>query len=135
MSDLGFEPWPYVSSLDRVISESGEYDLKCQLYPNILKGHRNMNDYLMGNKFLCDNQSAFMKARSYTTALVNVVDDLRLKLDGNCIAFSVLLGHTNLLIRLTTKYYSGSYIPFLIFLIHPVVLYSLILITDDNEFT
>ena len=36
-----------------------------------------------------------MKARSCTTALVDVVDDLRLKLDENNIAFLVLLDHTN----------------------------------------
>ena len=35
-----------------------------------------------------------MKARSCTTTLVNVVDDLRLKLDANYIAFLVLLDHT-----------------------------------------
>ena len=35
-----------------------------------------------------------MKSRSCTTALVNVVDDLRLKLDENYIAFLVLLDHT-----------------------------------------
>ena len=35
-----------------------------------------------------------MKARSCTTALVDVVDDLRLKLDENNIAFLVFLDHT-----------------------------------------
>ena len=35
-----------------------------------------------------------MKAKSCTTALVNVVGDLRLKLDENYIAFLVLLDHT-----------------------------------------
>ena len=48
---------------------------------------KQMNDYLMRNKILSDKQSGFMKARSYSTALVNVVEDLRLKLDDNNIAF------------------------------------------------
>ena len=39
---------------------------------------RQMNDYLIGNNFLSDKQSGFMKARSCTTALVNVVDNLKL---------------------------------------------------------
>ena len=53
-----------------------------------------MNNYLVSNNFLSDRQSAFMKTRSCTTALVDVVDDLRLKLDENYIAFLVLLDHT-----------------------------------------
>ena len=36
-----------------------------------------------------------MKARSCSTALVDVVDDLRLKLDENYMAFLILLDHTN----------------------------------------
>ena len=54
---------------------------------------RQMNNYLISNNFLSGRQSGFMKARSCTTALVDVVDDLRLKLDENCIAFLVLLDH------------------------------------------
>ena len=46
-----------------------------------------MDDYLMGNNFLSDKQSAFVKGRSCTTALVNVVYDLMLKLEDNYIAF------------------------------------------------
>ena len=38
-----------------------------------------------------------MKAKSCTTALVDVVDDLRLKFDENYIAFLVLLDHTKAL--------------------------------------
>ena len=53
-----------------------------------------INNYLVSNNFLSDKQSGFMKARSCTTALVDVVDDLRLKLDENYIAFLVLLDHT-----------------------------------------
>ena len=53
-----------------------------------------MNNYLLSNNFLSDRQSGFMKVRS-CTALVDVVDDLRLKLDENYIAFLVLFDHTN----------------------------------------
>ena len=38
---------------------------------------RQINNYLVRNNFLSDKQSGFMKARSCTTALVNVVDDLK----------------------------------------------------------
>ena len=55
---------------------------------------RQMNNYLVSNNFLSDWQSGFMKARSCCTALVDVVDDLRLKLDENYIVFLVLLDHT-----------------------------------------
>ena len=55
---------------------------------------RQVNNYLVSNNLLSDNQSGFMKARCCTTSLVDVVDDLRLKLDGNYIAFMVLLDHT-----------------------------------------
>ena len=58
-----------------------------------------------------------MNARSRITALINVVDNLRLKLDDNCIAFLVLLNHTKafdpvdhkvLLRKLQTFHFSNS---------------------------
>ena len=53
-----------------------------------------MNNYLVSNNFLSDRQSGFMKARNCTTPLVDVVDDVRLKLDENYISFLVLLDRT-----------------------------------------
>ena len=50
---------------------------------------RRMNNYLVSNNFISDRQSGFMKARSCTSALVDVVDDLRLKLVENYIPFLV----------------------------------------------
>ena len=55
---------------------------------------RQLNDYLVFNNFLSDKQSGYMKTRRCTTALANVVDDLRLKLDDNYIAFLDLLDYT-----------------------------------------
>ena len=55
---------------------------------------RQMNNYLESNNFLSDRQSGFMKARSCITALVDIVDGLRLKLDKNYIPFLVFLDHT-----------------------------------------
>ena len=55
---------------------------------------RQINTYDINNDFLSDRQSSFIKARSCTTALVDEVDDLTLKLNENYIAFLVLLDHT-----------------------------------------
>ena len=55
---------------------------------------RQTNNYPVSNNFLSNRQSGFMKARSCTTALVDLVDDLRSKLDENYIAFLLLLDHT-----------------------------------------
>ena len=66
---------------------------------------RQKNNYRVSNNFLSGRQSGFMEARSCITALVDVVDDLRLKLDENYNAFLVLLDHTKALIRLIIKYY------------------------------
>ena len=55
---------------------------------------KQMNNILVSNNFLSDSQLGFMKAKNCTTALVDVVDDLMLKLDENYIAFSILLDHT-----------------------------------------
>ena len=64
---------------------------------------RQINNYLVTNNFLSDRQLGIMKARSCTTALVDVVDDHRLKLGENYITFLVLLDH--FLILLIIKYY------------------------------
>ena len=87
---------------------------------------KQMNNYLISNNFLSDRQSCFIRARSCTTALVDVVDDLRLKLDEHTLW---------LLIRLIMKYYWRSYKHFFIFLIQLVVWYVLISWTDHNVFT
>ena len=55
---------------------------------------RQINNYLVSNNFLSDRQSSFMKVRNCNTALVDVVDDLRLNFDENYLAFLVLLDHT-----------------------------------------
>ena len=55
---------------------------------------RQMNNYLVRNNFLSDRQLGFMKARSCTTASVDVVYDLRLKLNENYIMFLIILDHT-----------------------------------------
>ena len=61
----------------------------------VMENHiaRPINNYPVSNNFLSDKHSEFMKARSCTTASVNIVDDLRLKLDDNYKAFLVLLDH------------------------------------------
>ena len=56
---------------------------------------KQINNYLLGNNFLFEKQSGFMKARSCTVALINILDNLMLKLDYNYVAFLVLLDHTN----------------------------------------
>ena len=60
---------------------------------------KQMNDYLVSNNLLSDKQWGFMKARSYTTALVNAVDDLRLKLDDNYHCIFSSFGSQQLLLR------------------------------------
>ena len=89
---------------------------------------RPINNYLVGN------QSGFMKARSCTTALVNVVDNFRLKLGENYITFLVpldptkafdMMDHRTLLKKLHNLFH---------FLTQLKVLY-IMLWTDHNEFT
>ena len=53
-----------------------------------------INNYLVSNNFLSDKQSGLMKARSCNTALIDVVNELSLKLDEYYIAFLVLLDYT-----------------------------------------
>ena len=55
---------------------------------------RQINSYLESHKYLTVCQSGFMKGKSCTIGLLNVVEDLRLKLDENSISFLVLLDHT-----------------------------------------
>ena len=52
-----------------------------------------INNYLVSNNFSSDRKAGFKKARSCTTALVDVFDDFGLKLDENYIAFLALLDH------------------------------------------
>ena len=55
---------------------------------------RQITNYLESQNYFTLSQSRFMKDRSCTTALINVVEDLRSKPDGNSVAFLVLLDHT-----------------------------------------
>ena len=55
---------------------------------------RQINSYLESHKYLRVSQSGFMRVRSYTTALLNVVENLRLELYENSVPFLVLLDHT-----------------------------------------
>ena len=55
---------------------------------------RQINSYLESYKYLTVRQSAFMKGKSCTTALLNVVENLRLKLDKNSVSFFVLFNRT-----------------------------------------
>ena len=54
---------------------------------------RQITNYLASHNYFTPRQSAFMKGRSCTTALINLVEDLRSKLDGSSVAFLVLLVH------------------------------------------
>ena len=51
--------------------------------------------YLDSHNYFTLSQSRSMKGRSCTTTFINVVEDLRSKIDGNRVTFLVLLGHTN----------------------------------------
>ena len=52
------------------------------------------SDTLPGVNLVFDKQLGPMKARCYTITLVNIDDNLRLKLDENYIACLLLLEHT-----------------------------------------
>ena len=61
------------------------------LFINFIKSNA-LTLYLV-SIIISDKQSGFMKAMSCTTALVDVADYLRLKLDENYIAFYFLRSH------------------------------------------
>ena len=52
---------------------------------------KQITNYLESNIYFTLRQSEFMKGRSCTTALLNLVEDLSSKLDGNSVVFMVLL--------------------------------------------
>ena len=55
---------------------------------------RKITYYLESQNYFILSQSGLMKGRSCTTALINIVEDLRSQLDGNSVAFLGLLNHT-----------------------------------------
>lgn len=55
---------------------------------------KQMNQYLSQQKLLSDFQSGFVKGKSCITALTDVVEDLRSKLDNNMVSFLTLLDHS-----------------------------------------
>ena len=82
---------------------------------------RQINSYLESHKYLRVSQSGFMRVRSYTTALLNVVENLRLELDENSVPFLVLLDHTKAFDTVNHKILLNKHLNCLIFLILPVV--------------
>ena len=54
-----------------------------------------INNYLESHNYLTVSQSGFLKRRSCTPALINVVEDLRSELDENSESFLVLHDHNN----------------------------------------
>lgn len=56
--------------------------------------HKQMNAFLHSRKLLSDRQSGFTKGRSCVTALVDVIEDVRAKLDDNMVSFLILLDHS-----------------------------------------
>lgn len=53
-----------------------------------------INDYLHKNCLLSDRQSGFRSKRSCVTALLDVTEDLRARMDDNMVSFLVLLDHS-----------------------------------------
>jgi len=50
--------------------------------------------HLNNNSLLYEEQSAFCTKRRFITAITNIVEDIRQKLDRNCITFLTLLDHS-----------------------------------------
>lgn len=56
--------------------------------------HNQINSFIMNNNLLTDKQSGFRTRLSCVTALTKVTEDIRYCLDGNQIAFLILLDHS-----------------------------------------
>ena len=55
--------------------------------------YRQINELFIRSKFFTDKQSGYRSKRNCTTALIDVVEDIREKVDNSEIAYLLLLGH------------------------------------------
>ena len=56
--------------------------------------YRQINEFFIRSKFFTDKQSGYRSKRNCTTALIDVVEDIREKVDNSEIAFLLLLDHS-----------------------------------------
>ena len=64
------------------------------IYVHIHIMSEQINEYVRSHNILCADQSGFVKGRSCTTVLTDIVENLRADLDNNMICILVLLDHS-----------------------------------------
>ena len=64
---------------------------------------KQINNHLESTKHLTFSQTGFMKGRSCTTALLNVIENLKLELKKNSVSFFFLLDHSKAFDTVTHK--------------------------------